>query len=105
MTRTVPLALIVTLLAGCGSAGSGNNSIGGAFEDGFKEGFRKNFVSQCIVGAQKASGNATKDFSAVCGCVADKVMAGKSATQLMTPPTADEDRQYAAECKSGHPGA
>jgi hypothetical protein len=102
MIRFATLAFPIVLLAGCGSAGSGNNSASDSFTEGFMNGFRKNFVSQCVEGAQKTSGT-TRDFTTLCSCVADKVMAGKTTTQLMSPPSDEETRQVAAQCQRDHP--
>jgi hypothetical protein len=102
MNRAYPLALTVLLLAGCGSAGTGGNSIESSFDKGFRTSFKEKFVEQCVAGAQKTSGT-TKDFSALCGCVADKTMAGKSVAQLMSGPSEQETRNFATQCAHDHP--
>jgi hypothetical protein len=103
MTRFYPIAVVALLLAGCGSAGTGgNNSIESGFDKGFRDSFKEKFVEQCVAGAQRTSGT-TRDFSAVCGCVADKTMAGKSVAQLMGGPSEQEAKDFAAQCQREHP--
>ena len=101
MTRAVPLTLAMLILAGCNGGGSAGNS-SSSFDKGFVDSFRPKFIAQCQEGAQKTSGS-TKDFSVVCGCVADKLIANKSVGELMTGPSQEDTKRYAGECFREHP--
>lgn len=96
LALTLPL-----ILAACGSGGTVGNATG-AFEKGFRDAFRSNFVEKCNAGAQRTSGS-TRDFSVVCGCVADKLMAGKTATELAVEPSREENERLSRECLAEHP--
>ena len=99
MTRAFPLVLL--LLAGCGSGKVVGNSTD-SFDAGFRDSFRPKFVQSCVAGAQATSGSST-DFSTVCGCVADKLIATHTASELMAGPSQDETKRLAAECIREHP--
>ncbi len=101
MTRAFPVTLTLLLLAGCGSGGPVGNSTD-AFDKGFRDSFRPKFIAQCQAGAQASSGT-QKDFTEVCGCVADKLLATKSARELMSGPPEDETKRLAAQCVQEHP--
>lgn len=101
MNRMIPLTATALLLAACSSNGPAGNS-SSSFDKGFIDSFRPKFVAQCQEGAQKTSGT-TKDFSVVCGCVADKLIANKSVGELMTGPPQEDTKRYADECFREHP--
>jgi hypothetical protein len=83
----LPLAGLV-LLAACGE--------GSAFDQGFKKSFREKYVENCTKSATSAApaGQTAIDFAKLCGCTADKVMEGRSATELAN--LSDADQQKAA---------
>lgn len=101
MTRTFSLTMTALLLAACSSTAPAGNS-NSSFDKGFIDSFRPKFIAQCQEGAQKTSGT-TKDFSVVCGCVADKLIANKSVGELMTGPSKEDTSRYADECLRDHP--
>jgi hypothetical protein len=101
MTRAFPLTLAMLILAGCSGGGAAGNS-SSSFDKGFVDSFRPKFIAECQQGAQKTSGSA-RDFSIVCGCVADKLIANKSVGELMTGPSPEDTRRYADECSREHP--
>lgn len=101
MARVFPLTLTILALAGCSSGGPAGNS-SSAFDKGFIDSFRPKFIAQCEAGAKQTSG-ADKDFSVVCGCVADKLIANKSVGELMTGPSQEDTKRYADECTREHP--
>jgi hypothetical protein len=101
MTRAFPLTLAMLALAGCSGGSSAGNS-SSSFDKGFVDSFRPKFIAECQQGAQKTSGS-TKDFSVVCGCVADKLVANKSVGELMTGPSQEDTRRYADQCMREHP--
>jgi hypothetical protein len=101
MPRTFPLTLVLALLAGCGSNGTVGNSTA-AFDKGFRDSFRPKFVASCQAGAQKSS-NTTKDFTEICSCIADKLIATKSASELMVGPTDEETGRLTTQCMQEHP--
>jgi hypothetical protein len=101
MTRAMPLTMTVLLLTACSSGGSAGNS-SSSFDKGFVDSFRPKFIEQCQAGARQTSGT-TKDFSVVCGCVADKLIANKSVGELMTGPSQEDTKRYADECAREHP--
>jgi hypothetical protein len=100
--RYAPLAAFA-LLAGCGSApdAGGNNATGfaGAVEAGFRKGYREKFVPSCET-SFRASAPAGLDLpvAKICGCAADKMLATKSPTELMSAPSAAEAQALMAEC-------
>lgn len=100
MNRMFALTIAATVLAGCGSGSVGNST--SSFDAGFRDSFKPKFVASCQAGAQKSSGT-TKDFSAICGCIADKLLATKSVSELMAGPSEEENRRLAAECMQEHP--
>lgn len=101
MTRAFPIVVIVLLLAGCGKSQPVDNS-SSSFDQGFRDSFRPKFIAECQAGAKQASRTA-KDFSVVCGCVADKLLANKSVGELMTGPSPEDTKRYADECMREHP--
>jgi len=101
MIRAVPIALMVLLLAGCDKGQPVGNS-SSSFDQGFRDSFRPKFIAQCQAGAKQTSGT-DKDFSIVCGCVADKLLANKSVGELMTGPSKEDTKRYADDCMREHP--
>jgi hypothetical protein len=105
MTRAFPLTLTILVpvlaLAGCSGSGPAGNS-SSSFDKGFVDSFRPKFITQCQAGAKQTSGS-DKDFSVVCGCVADKLIANKSVGELMTGPSQEDTKRYADECMREHP--
>jgi len=101
MTRTLVLTMAALSLAACSGGGPAGNS-SSSFDKGFVDSFRPKFIAECQEGAQKTSGS-TKDFSVVCGCVADKLIANKSVGELMTGPSPEDTKRYAGECFREHP--
>jgi hypothetical protein len=107
MYKLLASSLFAALLAGCGNGGSdaetGNtSSLPASFEKGFKTSFRAKFVENCVAGAKKSSG-LNADFTEICGCSADKLLATKSVPQLMTGPSDEDMRQAATACTREHP--
>ena len=79
-------------LAACGD--------GSAFDEGVKATYREKLVTTC---SATASGylptGANVDVDKICGCAADKVMEGKSATDLATTvPGSAEDLAKVRQC-------
>lgn len=101
MTRMIALATTALFLAACSGNGPAGNS-SSSFDKGFVDSFRPKFIAECQEGAKKSSGT-TKDFSAPCGCVADKLIASKSVGELMTGPSPEDSKRYAEECFREHP--
>lgn len=83
----VPLVGLIMLTA-CGE--------GSAFDESFKKGFRNKYVENCTKSASSAApaGQTKIDFAKLCGCTADKVMEGRSTTELTN--LSDADQQKAA---------
>lgn len=98
----------LVLLQACGGAGVDNSSGNGqggltqGFDDGLRTAFREKFVAECVKGAQTTS-HSTIDFTPICACSADKLMAGKSATQMLTGPTPKESEAAIGACVKEHP--
>ena len=102
MIRIVLIASICLAAAGCSKPGGAGNSASSAFDTGFRDSFRPKFVESCVAGAKTTSGT-DKDFSTVCGCVADKLLATKSVGELMAGPSQEDQQKYAQECLREHP--
>ena len=96
MRRTLfmlaPLSLLA--LAACGE--------GSAFDESFKTTYREKFVATCVAGAEgQIPAGVTVDLDKICTCAADKVMEGKSATDLATTvPGSAEDLDKVKQCIS-----
>jgi len=71
-----------------------------AFDDSFKTSFRTSFVENCVAAAKKSSGS-QNDFSPICGCVADKLIAqSANAKELVTNSASDEKNAEAVrQCR------
>lgn len=92
--QKLTLLLIPLLLTACGE--------GSAFDESFKTSYRAKFVSTCIAGAEgQIPAGVMVDLDKICGCAADKVMEGKSATDLATTvPGSAEDFDKVKQCIS-----
>lgn len=119
--RTLALALPLALLTACGGAKTAttNTTIttntqtaatgDSAFDRGFKSSFRTKFVESCNNGAHAAAakaGNAkmaSADFTPLCGCAADKLLATKSPTELATGVPQADQIAVTQQCAKEHP--
>lgn len=98
--RTLPAclaaALVLLPLAGCGQ--------GSAFDEAFRNSYREKGVQTCATQARTAmaqSGRAAPagvDFDRICACAVDRIMAGKSARELMSPPDDATQRAAVEQC-------
>ena len=107
--RAIGLVLLVSLASCSGKsasddAASGNaaGGVSGAFSQGFTKGFKDKFVAQCVSQAQ-ATTPVKVDFTPICGCSADKLLASKSPTELMKGVSASDAQAVAAACAKEHP--
>lgn len=58
---------------------------GSSFDEGFKSSFREKLVTACVDNAKgQLPAGVNVDLDKICGCSADKIMEGKSASELMT---------------------
>lgn len=82
------------LLAGCGE--------GSSFDTSFKKSFRDKGIKGCVEQARIRSpmGAANVDIEGLCTCTIDKVMEGKSASDLMGPPDEKIAREAIASCSA-----
>ena len=111
--RVIGLLLLASLAA-CSGKGAGGNAAGdtasantqggvtGAFNQGFAKGFREKFVAQCVSQATAAT-PIKVDFTPICGCSADKLLATKSPTELMKGVSPAEAQTVTAACVKEHP--
>jgi len=102
--RFLPPAMLVVALAGCGK--------GSAFDEAFRNSYREKGVQTCAseARAQIARSGQTLmagvDFDRICGCAVDRIMAGKSASELMREPDAREQQAAIEQCVAqAGPGA
>jgi hypothetical protein len=77
------------LLVGCDSSPGASNatdskSFAGGLDSGFRKGWRKEFVPACAASATKAAPSAPVNFTTLCGCVADKLLASKTSSELLS---------------------
>lgn len=89
----IPTAIIFTLtLTACGD--------GSSIDESVKTRIRQQLIATCTVSAEaQIPEGVTVDLDKLCTCAADKVMAGKSAKELITnPPTSAEDLSVVQEC-------
>ena len=89
--RTIIAILVAGLaLAACGGDASQDDAATAAFnrayEDGFKQSFRRAGIASCVRGAEsqvRARGVAPPiGLEAACTCFVDRIMAGKSTAEL-----------------------
>jgi hypothetical protein len=100
--RTPFYTLILSIaLAGCGE--------GSSFDTSFKKSFREKGIKGCVEQARMRSpmGAANVDIQGLCTCTIDKVMEGKSASDLMGPPDEKSAREAISSCSARllRPGA
>jgi hypothetical protein len=91
MMKKTPLSLVLLLpvlaaLSGCDTK---------AFDDSFKTSFRKSFVENCVTAARKSSGT-SNDFSPICGCVADKLIAQSANSKDLLVNSASDEKNAEA---------
>ena len=99
--RMVLAVLSIATLAGCGFS-----------EEAAQNAFRESSIRSCITAAQGQGNPATAgvDWQRMCTCVTDKIMADKSAQELLQIRPGDPEQRAAAEqCLAelgvGGPGA
>ena len=92
MRTSIILPVLALALAGCGD--------GSSFDTGFKKSYREKGIKSCVEQARKQSpmGAASMDVEGLCTCTIDKVMEGKSATELMNPPEEKVWQDIAEQC-------
>lgn len=117
--RFIAIAAAAGLLAGCGSktdtgnASAANASAGNtqasSFDTNFRSSYRPKFVESCTTGAKQAAtragSTAAIDFTTVCGCAADKLLATKSVAELMRGPSQADQIAVTQACLKEHPVA
>ena len=109
--RRVAIVAGLTLLAACGQKAGGGASanLSQAFSGGFRTSYRAKFIDSCTIGAKQAaikSGNAAGaglDYLPLCSCAADRLLATKSITELMTGPSEADQRAVPEQCIREHP--
>lgn len=112
--RVIGLLLLVSLGA-CSGKGAGGNSAAvdtastntqvGAISTASQNlpaGFRDKIVAQCVSQAQRAT-PLKVDFTPICGCSTDKLLASHSPTDLMKGVAPAEAQAVAAACAKEHP--
>ena len=111
--RGVALTAGLMLLAACGKGAGGNETAGGnlsaSFDNGFRTSYRTKFIESCTTGAKSAatrSGNAAAaalNYTPLCGCAADKLLATKSVGELMRGPSEADQLAVTQACVKEHP--
>lgn len=115
--RHIAIIAAAGLLASCGAkTDTGNASAANAsvantqvssFDTGFRTSYRAKFVESCVTGAKQAAtragSTATIDFTTVCGCAADKLLATKSVAELMRGPSQADQIAVTQACLKEHP--
>lgn len=122
MRHLIAIIAAAGLLAGCsktettgnasaanptaGNTATGNTQVS-SFDAGFRSTYRPKFVESCVAGAKQAAtraGNtAAIDFTTVCGCAADKLLATKSVQELMRGPTQADQIAVTQACLKENP--
>lgn len=75
-STTITALAALFALSACGQ--------GSGFDDSFKTEFREQVVANCASGLKNSAPPGYNiDVEKLCGCTADKLMAGKSASELM----------------------
>lgn len=92
MKRIYAVALSSLALAACGE--------GGALDDTVKVSVRESIVATCTTAASEQIPEGIQvDVDQICGCAADKVMDGKSVSDLVAnPPTPSEGMAKVQAC-------
>ena len=92
LMKRMMIALMSVALAGCGE--------GGALNDTVQISVREALVATCTTAAgEQIPEGIDVDINTVCGCAADKVMAGQSVTDLVTnPPSPSEAMSKVQAC-------
>jgi hypothetical protein len=92
MRRTLFFIAASLTLAGCGE--------GSSFDTSFKKSYRDKGIQSCVQQARQRSpiGAANVDIEGLCACTIDKVMEGKSATDLMGAPDEQKAVEAIASC-------
>ena len=90
--RLLTLSALTLMLPACGE--------GGSIDDSLKATVRQQLVATCEATAEsQVPEGLTVNLNQLCSCAADKVMAGKSAKDLIAnPPTSAEDLNKVQEC-------
>ena len=91
--RTGAIIVAVSLiLAGCGE--------GSNFDTSFRKSYREKGIKSCVEQARRRSpmGAARVDIEGLCTCTIDKVMEGKSATDLMGAPDESKAKEAISTC-------
>ena len=108
--RAVGLILIASLAACSGKSASGDNAAAsntasaasGASSQASAKDIRDKFVAQCVSQAQ-ATTPIKVDFTPICACSADKLLATKTPAELMKGVSATDAQAVAAACAREHP--
>lgn len=95
------------LLAACGGgtgSSTSNGNLTSAFEQGFRSSYRTKFVGSCVTSANAAAAQSgspmapVQDFPKLCGCAADRLLATKSISELMSGPPQSEQMAVMQAC-------
>ena len=92
MKRIILIALMSLVVAGCGE--------GSALNDTVQVSIRESLIATCTTAASEQIPEGIQvDIDKVCGCAADKVIAGKSVSDLVAnPPTPSEGISKVQAC-------
>ncbi len=92
MRTGVIIVGVSLILAGCGE--------GSNFDTSFKKSYREKGIKSCVEQARARSpmGAARVDVEGLCSCTIDKVMEGKSATELMGAPDERKASEAISQC-------
>jgi hypothetical protein len=74
-----------------------------AFDAGFRAAFRDKFIERCIASARAAAQNAPVEFTTVCTCGADTLLAAKPVDELMRGVSEDDGKAVMTQCLARHP--
>lgn len=78
MRTSTKIGLVFSAILALTACGEGSS-----FDESFKASFREKTIAACAVQAKdRVPAGLDVDVTKVCGCVTDKIMEGKSATQL-----------------------
>lgn len=91
-TAATAAIFLAFILAGCGQGGQNGESgqsaaatsqFNQAFEGSFRDSYRRSGIEGCVRGAQARAPGRNVDFGPVCTCFIDRIMAGRTAAELM----------------------